>query len=75
MRNGGWREAWRSAQPTRHHREKIVCYLLSHKQAIKEVILYEAATLMNQLIISDPDLYGLGFLDPIDEIVNELDIA
>ena len=62
------------AEQARRRREQIVCYLLSHKRDINEVILYEAATLVWHLDISDPDLYGHGFLDHADEILSELDI-
>jgi len=46
----------------RRGREERICHLLSQKDDINEVILYEAAAWV-ELPLSDPDLCGHGFLD------------
>lgn len=47
----------------RKQREAIIRHLLSHKEDIGEVLLYEAADWLYFLPLSDPDLCGHGFLD------------
>lgn len=55
----------RTADPAdgRKQREAIIRHLLSHKDDIGEVLLYEAADWLYFLPLSDPDLCGHGFLD------------
>ena len=50
----------------RKRREEIICYLLSHKDDIREVLLYEAADWTYYLPLSDPDICGHSFLDQCD---------
>jgi hypothetical protein len=50
----------------RKRREEIICYLLSRKDDIREVLLYEAADWTYHLPLSDPDIYGHAFLDQCD---------
>jgi hypothetical protein len=47
----------------RRGREEIIRHLLSQRGEINEVILYESATWLSALPLSDPDLCGHGFLD------------
>lgn len=47
----------------RRGREEIIRHLLSLRDEINEVILYESATWLTALRLSDPDLCGHGFLD------------
>ncbi len=47
----------------RKRREQIICTLLSHRNEIKEVLLYEAADWTYFLPLSDPDHCGHGYLD------------
>ena len=49
-------------EAARQRREEIIRYLLSLKDDLNEVILYEAADWVYHLPLSDPDLYGHGFL-------------
>jgi len=50
-------------EAARRNREAVICHLLSRKNDISEVILYEAADWTYFLPLSDPDLCGHGFLD------------
>lgn len=49
------------------HREAVICALLSRRDDINEVILYEAADWTYFLPLSDPDLCGHSFLDHCDQ--------
>ena len=51
----------------RKRREEIICYLLSRKEDVREVLLYEAADWTYNLPLSDPDVYGHAFLDECRE--------
>ncbi len=54
---------------SRQRREEIICQLLSHREDIGEVILYESAAWTYRLPLSDLDLCGHGFLDRCQEIL------
>jgi len=47
----------------RKRREEIIRYLLSHKDDINEVLLYEAADWTYYLPLSDPDIHAHSVLD------------
>ena len=47
----------------RREREEMICHLLSRREEIDEVILYEAADWLHFMPLSDPDLCGHGFVD------------
>lgn len=47
----------------RREREEMICHLLSQRDEIGEVILYEAADWLYFMPLSDPDLCGHGFVD------------
>ena len=53
--------AWLFAHP--REREEMICHLLSRREEIDEVILYEAADWLYFMPLSDPDLCGHGFVD------------
>jgi hypothetical protein len=51
----------------RKNREDVICHLLSQRDEINDVILYEAADWSYFLPLSDADLCGHGFLDRCNE--------
>jgi len=59
-------------EAARRRREEIICYLLSFRKDIGEVILYEAARWTYDLPLSVPDLCSHGFLDRRDEILRSI---
>ena len=48
---------------SRKKREALICKILSFKEEVKEVILYEACDWLYQLPFSDPDLSGNYFIE------------
>jgi hypothetical protein len=47
----------------RREREEMICHLLSQRDEIGEIILYEAADWLYFMPLTDPDLCGHGFVD------------
>lgn len=56
----------------RRRREQIICYLLSLKPEIGEVILYEAADWTYYLPAGEPGVGPHGYLDRADAILEEM---
>ncbi len=50
-------------EPARKKREELICKILSFKEDVKEVILYEACDWLYKLPFSDPDLSGNYFIE------------
>lgn len=54
-------------EAARKHREQMICHLLSHNQAIREVLLYEATDWLHTLPLDDPEYCSHAFTERCSE--------